>query len=268
MATDIKLTDNSIILEGSEVQNTGPTAGYAFRDRAKPNQQRWVLYANGGPAKLYADSRGGDIVTFDQGGDVRTTGPTAGFTCADRAKPAEVFGTWFCNDGIALEFTGPLANGKITERLLFKADNIRGVTIFNHASVTGNFKAQGDVNFQGNLDVGGKLTQTSSIAVKDDVAELSGAEAMAALDELNPVTFRYKADAQRALNVGFIAEDVPTLLTNADRDRLSAMDIVAVLTKVVKEQQQKMAELAAQIDTLKQQNADTDDIKLPNRVSR
>lgn len=258
MATDIKLTDNSIILEGSEVQNTGPTAGYAFRDRAKPNQQRWVLYANGGPAKLYADSRGGDIVTFDQGGDVRTTGPTAGFTFADRTKPEEIFGTWYCsNEGVELDFTGPLRDGKVTERLLFRGDNIRGVTIFNHASVTGNFKAQGDVNFQGNLDVSGKLTQASSIAFKDDVAELSGVEAMAALDELNPVTFRYKADAQRELNVGFIAEDVPALLTNADRDRLSAMDIVAVLTKVVKEQQQKMAELAAQVNTLEQQHAST-----------
>lgn len=213
MATDIKLTDNSIILEGSEVQNTGPTAGYAFRDRAKPNEQRWVLYANGGPAKLYADSRGGDVVTFDPGGDVRTTGTTAGFTFADRTKPAEVSGTWFCsNDGAELKFTGPLKDGKVTDRLLFRADNIRGVTIFNHATVTGGLKAQGDSTFQGNLDVRGKLTQTSSIAFKDDVAELSGAEAMAALDELNPVTFRYKADTQRERNVGFIAEDVPALL--------------------------------------------------------
>lgn len=257
MATDIKLTDNSIILEGSEVQNTGPTAGYAFRDRAKPNEQRWVLYANGGPAKLYADSRGGDIVTFDQGGDVRTTGPTAGFTFADRAKPAEVFGTWFCsNDGVNLDFTGPLKDGKVTERLLFRADNIRGVTIFNHATVTGGLKVQGDSTFQDNLDVRGKLTQTSSIAFKDDVAELSSVEAMAALDELNPVTFRYKADIQRERNVGFIAEDVPALLTNADRDRLSAMDIVAVLTKVVKEQQQTITELAAEVDSIKQRKGD------------
>lgn len=255
MSSDIQLTENTIILENGEVQNTGPTAGYAFRDRAKPNEQRWVLYANGGPAKLYADSRGGDIVTFDQGGDVRTTGPTAGFTFADRAKPAEIFATWYCsNEGVELDFTGPLRDGKVRERLLFRADNIRGVTIFTHASVTGNFKAQGDVNFQGNLDVSGKFTQASSIAFKDDVAELSGVEAMAALDELNPVTFRYKADARRELNIGFIAEDAPALLTNTDRDRLSAMDIVAVLAKVVKEQQQTITDLAAEVDSIKQRN--------------
>ncbi len=48
--------------------------------------------------------------------------------------------------------------------------------------------------------------------------------------------------------MGFIAEDVPELVATSDRQGLSAMDIVAVLTKVVQEQQQKIEQLEARLD--------------------
>jgi hypothetical protein len=38
--------------------------------------------------------------------------------------------------------------------------------------------------------------------------------------------------------VGFVAEDVPALVATPGRQTLSALEIVAVLTRVVKEQQQ------------------------------
>lgn len=38
--------------------------------------------------------------------------------------------------------------------------------------------------------------------------------------------------------MGFIAEDVPELVATKDRKGMSPMDVVAVLTKVVKEQQE------------------------------
>ena len=47
---------------------------------------------------------------------------------------------------------------------------------------------------------------------------------------------------------GFIAEDVPELLANKDRNGLSPMDIVAVLTKVVQEQQKKLEALEARLN--------------------
>ena len=48
--------------------------------------------------------------------------------------------------------------------------------------------------------------------------------------------FAYKKDLTEK-HVGFIAEDVPELVSTKDRKGLSPMDIVAVLTKVVQEQQ-------------------------------
>ena len=50
--------------------------------------------------------------------------------------------------------------------------------------------------------------------------------------------------------MGFIAEDVPDLVATKDRKALSPMDIVAVLTRVVKEQQKTIAALAAKIEAL------------------
>ena len=51
-------------------------------------------------------------------------------------------------------------------------------------------------------------------------------------------------------HVGFIAEDVPELVTTKDRKGLSPVDIVAVLTKVVQEQQKTDQEQQAVIKTL------------------
>jgi len=50
--------------------------------------------------------------------------------------------------------------------------------------------------------------------------------------------------------VGFIAEDVPELLATKDRKGLSPMDIVAVLTRVVQEQQKTIADLSEKLTDL------------------
>jgi len=42
--------------------------------------------------------------------------------------------------------------------------------------------------------------------------------------------------------VGFIAEDAPELVASKDRKGMSSMDVVAVLTKVVQEQQKVVQE--------------------------
>ena len=109
----------------------------------------------------------------------------------------------------------------------------------------------GGVRVDGNLHVDGVVTEASSITLKDDVSTLSPVAAMAALGELSPVTYHYKADERQVQHVGFIAEDVPDLVAQPGRDRLRSMDIVAVLTAVVKEQQRAIAELAGQIAVLK-----------------
>jgi hypothetical protein len=42
--------------------------------------------------------------------------------------------------------------------------------------------------------------------------------------------------------VGFIAEDVPELVSTKDRKHMTPMDVVAVLTKVVQDQQKSLRE--------------------------
>jgi hypothetical protein len=106
------------------------------------------------------------------------------------------------------------------------------------------------------LDGAGNVTATafvptSSRALKKDIAELDAEKAMAALDKLEPVEFVFKNDPDEP-HVGFIAEDVPELVATTDRRGVSSMDVVAVVTKVVKEQQRTINEQQQTIADLSQ----------------
>ena len=96
------------------------------------------------------------------------------------------------------------------------------------------------------VTAGGVWTNKSSRQDKENIADLTSEEALAVLVALEPVRFNYKADADDDY-VGFIAEDVPDMVASKDRTGLSAMDIVAVLTKVVQAQQQRIDELEARL---------------------
>jgi hypothetical protein len=105
-----------------------------------------------------------------------------------------------------------------------------------------------EVNGSGNyieMSDGGRYDGTwhgsSSREVKENIKNLAAGEAMDALEGLNPVKFYYKANKEDE-HVGFIAEDVPELVATKDRKAMSAMDVVAVLTRVVKEQQKFIQE--------------------------
>jgi hypothetical protein len=96
---------------------------------------------------------------------------------------------------------------------------------------------------------GGAWINGSSRELKTNIENLTTNEAFSALAELQPVKFNYKTDTDE-LNVGFIAEDVPDLVATKDRKGMSAMDIVAVLTKVVKEQQNTIDRLEKKIEEI------------------
>ncbi len=99
------------------------------------------------------------------------------------------------------------------------------------------------------VTTGGVWTDSSSIEYKQDIAPLALDEAVEALGGLNPIKFRFKI-ALEEKHVGFIAEEVPELVATKDRKGLSPMDIVAVLTKVVKQQQAEIKELKAKTESL------------------
>ncbi len=101
------------------------------------------------------------------------------------------------------------------------------------------------------LTTGGVWTDTSSREYKTNIRELSTEDATATLEQLQPMRYNYKVDLAEEF-VGFIAEDVPDLVATADRKGLSSMDIVAVLTKVVQEQQKTIDGLAAKVKALEE----------------
>ena len=99
------------------------------------------------------------------------------------------------------------------------------------------------------VTAGGVWTNASSREYKQDIKALTREEAVETLTALQPVQFRYKADPNER-HVGFIAEDVPDLVASTDRKGMSAMDVVAVLTKVLQDQQKTIVELSRKIAEL------------------
>ena len=65
----------------------------------------------------------------------------------------------------------------------------------------------------------------------------------------------YKKDKEEVC-LGFIAEDVPELVASKDRKGMSPMDVVAVLTKVVQEQQRRDKEQQSIISELQKRLAE------------
>lgn len=104
------------------------------------------------------------------------------------------------------------------------------------------------------LTAAGVWTNASSRALKTNIRGVTALEAFRALPGLKPVKYEYKAEPGQTY-VGFIAEDVPDLVAQNDRKTLSPMDIVAVLTKVVQEQQKTINMLKVKMSRLEKQVA-------------
>lgn len=101
----------------------------------------------------------------------------------------------------------------------------------------------------------GVWTNGSSRTNKTDIVELSESDAVAALAELHPVRYKGTQDESGEEYLGFIAEDVPSLVAMNDRKGLAAMDFVALLTQVVKRQQSLIDELAGRLTALEAEKA-------------
>lgn len=111
---------------------------------------------------------------------------------------------------------------------------------------------------------GGVWTDASSVELKENIHSLTTEEAMDALKGLNPVKYNYKTDKEEDC-VGFIAEEVPDLVASKDRKGMSPMDVVAVLTKVVQEQQERDKEQQKLIDELRKE---IDELKKDNHTEK
>ena len=94
--------------------------------------------------------------------------------------------------------------------------------------------------------VGGVWTNASSRELKHNIQDLSLETARDAINKLRPVTYAYNAEPNEP-QAGFIAEEVPDLVATNTRQELSPMDFVAVLTKVVQDQDRLLDEQRQQL---------------------
>jgi hypothetical protein len=68
-------------------------------------------------------------------------------------------------------------------------------------------------------------------------------QAYSILNEVKPAKFAFKDDSSKKENIGFIAEDVPDIVSSEDHKQVRYMEIISALTtKVVKEQQKEINE--------------------------
>lgn len=107
---------------------------------------------------------------------------------------------------------------------------------------------EGGAMFSRNIEVG------SSRSLKEDIRDLTLPEAKETLAGLNAVEYRYIGEHEKQL--GFIAEDVPDLVATDSRRSLSPMDFVAVLTKVVQDQETRLERLDGEFEELQKAVAD------------
>jgi Chaperone of endosialidase len=224
--------------------STGTNTVFAVQDGTSvPNR---ILVVSGGvPIMQNAGTAGFDF---------KNTGSTFGASISvGTAGNPNLYGNWLAATNAKDDVT------KVTWglRLDIGGDRFRVVRV----PVGGGSSDVFDVNGNGSLSsvtgatltVGGVWTDNSSRNHKENISALSTEEAINTLAGLNPVKYNYKVDKDER-HVGFIAEDVPELVATKDRKTLSALDIVAVLTKVVQEQKETVEKqqktLAEQQETI------------------
>jgi hypothetical protein len=125
-------------------------------------------------------------------------------------------------------------------------DNTNGYVGFNAASTHPINMTSG-----AHVTAGGVWTDVSTREAKENIEEVGLAAAYDAVMSLEPVSFNYKEEPEEKY-LGFIAEDVPELVAKNDRKSLASMDIVAALTKVIQDQEDRMKEQEDRIKKLEE----------------
>lgn len=106
------------------------------------------------------------------------------------------------------------------------------------------------IDVRGNIRYTASLERSSTRTLKDNITDLSTQEAYDTLGGLHPVKFTLKADEQKQPHLGFIAEEVPDVISSQDGQAINPDNIIAVLTRVIKDQQQAILTLEEKLNTL------------------
>jgi hypothetical protein len=193
-------------------------------------------------------------------GDLRVTG-TLGIGTSSPQVPLHLVDStkakiWLETVGGAkLQMTGAAANGQFgtvsnhqlrlvtnsTWKMVIEPDGKVGIGVSTPAHL---LHLSGGAYSDGNT-----WTNASSRELKENITALKASEALSAFEKLHPVKFNYKKNKTEDY-LGFIAEDVPELIATSDRKGLNAMDVVALLTKVIQEHRKVISDLKTRIAKL------------------
>ena len=230
----------------------GNEANFFIRDATNGSTLPFRIEPGSPSNALYVDSTGNigmgtaSPSTHLEVGANATTGTTIKLTYADSS-----YGEYIFNEGATKRWSVG-SSGNTDFFYLFNYSNNRTDFVIDDATGyigLGGLKTPSEPIEHANgatLAGGTTWTNASSRSLKHDIQKLPIAVAMATLGALNPVTFRYN-NTPTDQTVGFIAEDVPESVATPDHKGLSPMDIVAVLTTVVKEQQAAIEKLEKMI---------------------
>lgn len=225
---------------GHEVHSGGATGGYSFGDRGTTPEfvengeggKRWVWYAAGTSARLW--TAGMDRLTVNPNGHVELLSST---------NPILFSSIWQASP----------------DRVLNKSEICNDTTDHKVLMIVGNRSAGGvrRVGIWDELYVATRLVASSDARMKEDITTLEGS--LDKLLALRGVKFKWRAAADEApLGIGLIAQEVegvfPELVADAGLDGMKAINysgFVAPLIEAVKQQQQQISSLRAELHELK-----------------
>jgi hypothetical protein len=92
------------------------------------------------------------------------------------------------------------------------------------------------------------LIQGSSRNLKENITDFTVRQAMEALEGLRPVSFNWRDDGEKTMRLGFVAEDTPEIVTIPDKTGVVPMHILAILSRVVQEQQRMIDSMRQRLE--------------------
>jgi hypothetical protein len=196
------------------------------------------------------------IARFDVSDDATGKLEIRNFSAGDGILHPLLRGTT-ASQAVALTFEGKITTDAGTNPVVaYDAARATGGAVVTRPLVVyrNNTVIKAKIDAQGNMTAT-SFSPSSSRELKDHIVDLDSRRASQALRQLTPVEYVYKDDPTGEGRVGFIAEDVPEIVANADRKSVPIMDVVALVTRVVKDQQQTIEEQKKSIDEQRKQLA-------------
>jgi len=192
---------------------------------------------------------------LDVNGTLNVSG-TSFFEGASRVKTDIYLHTFHPTNAVSFRFVcSPRTEGGLISNTfqLYKygATSVGGVEIFRI------YETDGDLSYKGNIYATGNVTARSDLRKKTNITTIE--DPLEKIQQMRGVYYNKNDDPSKTRNVGFIAQDLETVLpevvhTNTHDEKYKSVsygNITAVLIEGMKSQQSTIASMLSSISTLK-----------------